>query len=181
MIFTFRRAAFGAPNPRQSSPDRECFDHAQGVVGTKPMQQGDNMNLDVVFKQEIRRLARKEFAPVEKELRAAVRQHKKEITNLKRLVASLGKARKVSKTSTAMPDPSTDDKQRRFSPKRLAQLRAKKDLTLAELATLTQTSTPTLYKWLSGDSRPSGEQLSRIAWIRAQTKKVLRETLAASA
>ena len=135
------------------------------------------MNLGAVIKQEIQRLARREVGGIVKELRAALKKQRAEINALKKAVRQAAKARPAGRTRAGAVVDTSDDKQRRFSPKRLAQLRAKKDITLGELARLTETSAPTLTKWLSGASRPSPAQLHKIAWIRSQSPKALRAFL----
>ena len=136
------------------------------------------MNLGAVIKQEIQRLARREVGGVVKELRASLKKQRAEILALKKSLRQVAKTRAVGRPRVnAIEEGSSDGIQLRFSPKRLAQLRAKKDITLGELARLTETSAPTLTKWLSGASRPSPAQLQKISWIRSQSPRALREFL----
>ncbi|MBK8285624.1 MAG: helix-turn-helix transcriptional regulator [Ahniella sp.] len=136
------------------------------------------MNLGAVIKQEIQRLARREVGNVVKELRGTLKKQRAEIIALKKAVRQAARRPVGRPRAEAVEHSSDDGKQLRFSPKRLAQMRAKKDITLGELARLTETSAPTLTKWLSGASRPSPEQLQKISWIRSQSPKALREFLA---
>lgn len=130
------------------------------------------MNLGVVLKQEIRRIARSQVAQVLKPLISTARSQRKSVVEAK---ASLIAVKKLARSQTTTKSASQipRDKSRRFSPARLAALRNKKGLTLEQFAKLTGTSVPTLLKWLAGKSRPSEDQLHRIAWVRAQGKKQL--------
>lgn len=135
------------------------------------------MNLGNVIKQEIRRIARRELKPVVVELRGALKRQRAEIAALKQQIAQNKRAQRRAITA-APPQDLPEDARFRFSPARLGVLREKKGLTQAELAQLLQTSVPTLIKWLQGKGRPAPIQLARIAWVRAQGKRALRQALA---
>jgi DNA-binding transcriptional regulator YiaG len=135
------------------------------------------MNLGNVIKQEIRRIARRELKPVVLELRGALKRQRAEIAALKQQIAQNKRTQRRA-TMAAPPQDLPEDARFRFSAARLGALREKKGLTQAELAQLLQTSVPTLIKWLQGKGRPAPIQLARIAWVRAQGKRALRQALA---
>ncbi|AVQ00342.1 hypothetical protein C7S18_23885 (plasmid) [Ahniella affigens] len=131
------------------------------------------MNLGTLLKQEIRRITRIELNRSIQPLRTAIGYQRRQIANTRDLIRSLRHQVTVSSKT-----PVDANKQRRFSPSRLAILRSKKGLTMAQMADLVETSVPTLLKWLAGTARPSDDQLHRLAWIRSQGKRELARHLA---
>ena len=133
-------------------------------------------NLASALKAEIARIARKEMRGDLDALKKASASYRREIAALKRRNADLerqlkqsvrGAPRAVPKTDTR----SSEDRQLRFSPTRLASQRKKLGLSAARFAKLIGVSGLSVYKWENGQARPRRAQLEAIASVRGVGKR----------
>jgi DNA-binding transcriptional regulator YiaG len=135
-------------------------------------------NIAAVLKAEISRVARKEIRSETEQLKKALTSARSEISALKkdlREIARLLRATQRQSAATARQpsklEESSDDRQLRFSPTRLAGQRQKLGLSVANMAKLLGVSSVSLYKWESGQSRPRRAQLEAIAAVRGIGKR----------
>lgn len=138
-------------------------------------------NLSTILKGEITRLARKEIKAAVDPVRKANAGNRKEIAELKRLVASLQRDLKAStKPSRARPEASEGSTgNSRFSAKGLKSLRAKLGLSAAEFGQLVGASGQSIYKWEQGKAAPRASQRASLAAIRGIGKREAAKRLAA--
>jgi DNA-binding transcriptional regulator YiaG len=147
-------------------------------------------NIASVLKTEIVRVARKEIRSEIESLRKANSQHRSAIALLRRQVAELQKQLRLAgrqaaaaarvASSGAPPVSSTGDgTPRRFSASRLAAHRAKLGLSAAAYGRLMGVSDQTIYNWEQGKTRPSAQQLQRVAAVRALSRPTAIERLSA--
>ncbi|MEJ8857438.1 helix-turn-helix domain-containing protein [Variovorax robiniae] len=137
-------------------------------------------NIAALLKSEIARVARKEVRAEIESLKKASAQQRGAIAQLKREVAHLQKDLRLTRTragaavalSPAAPAAHQPSK-RRFSAARLAAHRAKLGLSAAAYGQLVGMSGATIYNWEQGKSRPDGQQLSRLAALRAMPRSSL--------
>jgi DNA-binding transcriptional regulator YiaG len=138
-------------------------------------------NLSTILKSEITRLARKEIKAALDPVRKASAGHRKEIAELKRLVASLQRdmkaASKSSKVRAEGNDASTGNT--RFSAKGLKSLRARLGLSAAEFGQLVSASGQSIYSWESGKAIPRASQRASLESIRGIGKREAARRLAA--
>ena len=138
-------------------------------------------NLSTILKGEITRLARKEIKAAIDPLRKANASHRKEIAELKRLVASLQRdlkaASKPDKAVEKFGEASSGST--RFSAKGLKSLRAKLGLSAAEFGLLVSASGQSIYKWETGKVVPRASQQAALAAIRGIGKREAGKRLAA--
>jgi DNA-binding transcriptional regulator YiaG len=138
-------------------------------------------NLATVMKSEIVRLARKEVRAEVLGLRKAAISSRADITALKRHVVALEKKiHALSKVSAAKQVEAENESQPiRFSSKGFAALRARLDLSAAQMGLLLSASDQSVYKWERG-ARPRAHQLPKIAALRkmnAQQVAAILESL----
>lgn len=142
------------------------------------------VNIASVLKSEIARVARKEVRAEIEQLKKSSSSQRSAIAQLRRQVASLEKelkqARRQVVSAVRTQAVSVDDKPRRFSASRLAAQRAKLGLSAAAFGKLVGMSGATIYLWEQGKSRPSAEQLQKIAGIRALGKTAVLRRLSES-
>ena len=137
-------------------------------------------NLSTILKGEITRLARKEIKAAIDPVRRANAAHRKEIAELKRLVASLRRDLKAStKPARARAETSEESTGTRFSVKGLKSLRAKLGLSAAGFGQLVGASGQSIYKWESGKAVPRASQQASLAAIRGIGKREAAKRLAA--
>lgn len=141
-------------------------------------------NLSSVLRGEITRLARKEIKAAIDPVRKANAGYRKEVAELKRLVASLQRdlkvASKPSKPAKARAEPSEESSGRtRFTAKGLKSLRAKLDLSAAEFGHLVGASGQSIYNWESGKAVPRASQQASLVAIRGMGKREAAKRLAA--
>lgn len=130
-------------------------------------------NLSTILKDEITRLARKEIKAAIDPVRKASAGHRKEIGELKRLVASLQRELKAaSGPSQARAEPSEGSaSSTRFSAKGLKSLRAKLGLSAVEFGQLVSASGQSIYNWEAGKAVPRASQQASLAAIRGIGKR----------
>lgn len=133
-------------------------------------------NLGSVLKAEISRLARKEIKAQVDPLRKANAAHRREIVELKRQVASLQRAARVTSKSPAQAQESPlAHGSTRFFAKGLKSLRARLGLSAADFGKLAGASGQSVYNWESGKTVPARLQQATLASLRGLGK---REALA---
>lgn len=133
-------------------------------------------NLANALKAEIARIARKELRGDLDALKKASAIYRREIAALKRRNADLERqlqraAKGAPRTSAKSESTSTEDRQLRFSPARLASQRKKLGLSAASFAKLIGVSSLSVYKWENGQARPRRAQLEAIASVRGIGKR----------
>ena len=140
-------------------------------------------NLSTILKAEITRQARKEIKAAIEPIRKANAGHRKEIAELKRLVASLQRdLRAVSRPDRARPmDPEASPGSSRFSAKGLKSLRARLGLSAADFGSLIGASGQSIYNWESGKSVPRASQQASLASIRGIGRREVAKRLEALA
>ncbi len=135
-------------------------------------------NLANVMKNEIVRLARKEVRAEVLTLRKAATSARTDINALKRRVAALEK--QIASLSKASPakqvEPETEPQSIRFSSKGFAALRARLDLSAAQMGLLLGASDQSVYKWERG-ARPRAHQLPKIAALRKMKAQQVADSL----
>ena len=134
-------------------------------------------NLATVLKSEIARVARKEARAEVEPLRKANAQYRSAIAQLRRQISGLEKQLKQAKrrVSAAAPTVEPPGTARRFSASRLAAHRTKVGLSAAAYGKLVGMSGATIYLWEQGKSRPSAEQLTKLAALRSLRKQAIGE------
>ena len=144
-------------------------------------------NIAKVLKDEITRVARKEFRGETQASKKAAASSRSEIAKLKRRIAELEKIVKQlakaapRKTAAIVPTGPTESRNFRFSPTRLAAHRKRLDLTVAQMGYLLNTSSVSIYKWEHGQSRPRASYMPAIAALRTLSKAKAAAVLAAAA
>ena len=132
-------------------------------------------NIASVLKTEISRIARKEVRAEIESLKKASAQQRSAVAQLRREVADLKKQLRRSSNAAAVDARASKvaeaDTPRRFSASRLAAHRAKLGLSAAAYGKLVGMSGATIYLWEQGKSRPSAEQLQRLAVVRALSRR----------
>ena len=131
-------------------------------------------NFGTVLKEEIARLSRREARRQVDATRKATVQHRRHIATLKRQVAQLERqvsllARKVSDTPKVAAHGAGN--RPRFVAKGLRSQRNRVGLSASEYATLMGVSAQSIYNWERGVTRPSEEQLPRLAALRGIGKR----------
>ena len=137
-------------------------------------------SLSTILKGEITRLARKEIKAAIDPVRKANAGHRKEIAELKRMVASLQRDLKAaSKPAKARAEASEESTSTRYSVKGLKSLRAKLGLSAAEFGQLVGASGQSVYKWETGKAIPRTSQQASLVGIRGIGKREAAKRLAA--
>ncbi len=145
-------------------------------------------NIGAALKQEITRLARKESRQQVDSTRKANTQQRKEIAALKSRIGQLEREVKALTRRAAGPGsvaaadrPDATAPRTRFSAKGLQALRARMDLSAADLGKLLGVSAQSVYNWEHDKARPKPAQLEKLAAVRALGKRKLAEALQAMA
>ena len=139
-------------------------------------------NIAVHLKNEISRVARKEFREETVVLKKAASAARSEIASLKRRIAALEAAIKLlTKAQSKSPQVEAEGaspRGLRFKASGFVALRKKLDLSAAEMAKLIGVSAHSVYHWEAGKSRPRASQLAAIAEVRKLGKKSAAARLA---
>jgi DNA-binding transcriptional regulator YiaG len=127
-----------------------------------------------VFKDEVRRLARKEIKDTSTKLRNDVVQLKKTIADQKRRIARLERDNKrfarvanAKREDEVTPEP-TEIESARVSGKMIRNLRDRLGLTQAEMAALLGVSGQSVYQWERSDGRLNLRQTTKAAVVEAR-------------
>jgi len=128
------------------------------------------------FKDEIRRLARKEVRSDGAALRSASARYRKEIAELKRTLKLQERRiraleKQAGRTIRSGGDAADSAGTPRFSPDWVARHREKLEMSAADYAELVGVSMLTIYNWEKGRSRPRQAQLEAWGKIRALGKR----------
>lgn len=142
------------------------------------------------LKKEISRLARKELKSDLDQLRKLVNSHRSEIAALKREVKGLQSENKALTRSVRSGSASKESAQENLAPgtrrgrkpiysaEGLKAIRQKVGLTQAQLATLLEVSSLSVYKWESGQSVPRAKQQEKIFSLRKVGKRAVAKVMA---
>lgn len=130
-------------------------------------------NLSSVLKSEITRLARKEIKSAVAPIRKANMEHRQQLSELKRQVASLQRgsrtfAEKSKRGAEVAIQPGVST---RFVPKGVKALRGRLGLSAADFGLLVGASGQSVYNWEAGKSVPRGAQQAKLAAIRGLGKR----------
>ena len=138
-------------------------------------------NVATALKDEIRRVARKEFRAMVGTTKRAVAQYRRDIAKLKRQMReqekeiAFLKAQERKRLGQSQPAEATELEGVRFSPRSVKAQRERLGLSQQDYAKLVGVSPMTIYNWEAGKSRPRGEQFAALVAIRGLGK---REALA---
>jgi len=129
-----------------------------------------------VFREEIRRLARKEVRSEIAALKKASTAYRHEIADLKRQLKAQERltgrlANTLEKGSRTAPAATSKESTVRFSPAWIAKHRDKLELSAADYAALVGVSPLTIYNWEKGKTRPRSAQLAAWAKVRRLGKR----------
>lgn len=140
-------------------------------------------NIAALLKQEITRLVRKELKAETESLKKASSRYRAEIAELKRRITGLEQQlkavgrqdRKQASSVTPINEPAG---MVRFRADGLKKHRARLGLSAPALASILGVSPQTIYNWEAGTSRPSKDQVVKIAILRKMGKREVQERLA---
>lgn len=138
-------------------------------------------NIASVLKEEITRLSRKETRSETDKLRKASAQYRSEIAALKRRTAILEK--QISRLEKLLPQKVEEKKEQaaksgaRFTANGFKTLRKRLGLTAEKASLLLGVSSPTIYNWEAGSSKPREQQMVRIVMLRGMGKKEVAEIM----
>lgn len=139
-------------------------------------------NIGAMLKQEIARLSRREVRALTEATRKAAAQHRRHIAALRRQVATLERQVALLQRRTlgaaAAVASSTAGGKRRFVAKGLKSQRARLGLSAADYGKLVGVTAQSVYNWERGNATPRGDQLARIASLRAIGKREAKARLA---
>ena len=169
--------------PRAGEPPSDTAgagNPARTLGAARPSACKDPMpNLGAMLKQEIARLSRREVRSITETTRKAATQHRRHIATLRRQVAKLerlvGVLQRQRLGASTAASPSASGRKMRFVAKGLKSQRTRLGLSAADYGRLVGVSAQTVYNWEGGNATPRGDQLARIAALRAIGK---REALA---
>ena len=132
-------------------------------------------NIGAMLKQEIARLSRREVRSVTGTTRNATAQHRRHIAALRRQVAKLERQVAVLQRQRLGAAPAAagteSGRKMRFVAKGLKSQRARLGLSAAEYGKLVGVTAQSVYNWERGVATPRGDQLARIAGLRAIGKR----------
>lgn len=139
--------------------------------------------LEKLLREEIRKTARKEIAPVIRTLQGTVKGLKAELRSLKRKLEDREReARHVERQNTltkALAATADDGAQLRWSPDWLKGWRTKAGVSAPALSGLLGVSSSTIYNWEAGKTRPDDVALAQLAQLRKLGKRALRDAISA--
>jgi len=138
-------------------------------------------NIGAMLKQEIARLSRREVRALTEVTRKAAAQHRRHIAALRRQVATLERQVALLQRRTlgaAAAAPSAARGKQRFVAKGLKSQRARLGLSAADYGKLVGVTAQSVYNWERGNATPRGDQLARIASLRAIGKREAMARLA---
>jgi DNA-binding transcriptional regulator YiaG len=133
-------------------------------------------NIASVLKDEIRRLARKEIRQQIGKTRRAAAHHRRQIAQLKRLIAlqdrkiKVLESREPGETTAAETDESIPPGTR-FSARSVRAQRRRLKLSAEQYAKLIGVSPQTVYHWEQGKARPRRAQLAALVAVRAMGRR----------
>lgn len=128
-------------------------------------------DIAAVLKEEIARIARREVRSETEKLKKASGVYRGQIADLKRQVTALQKALAAALKGSSPPEPKGESAATyRWSPARLHKHRVRLDLSAELFGKLFGVSGQTIYNW-EGGTRPSKDQLAKIAQLRQLTKQ----------
>jgi len=141
-------------------------------------------NIATLLKQEITRLVRKELKSETESLRKASTRYRAEIAELKRRITSLEQQLKaverLGRRQAAPVAPADAAATKfRFRADGLKKHRARLGLSAPALAGILGVSSQTIYNWEAGASRPSKDQVVKIAALRGMSKRQVQAALQA--
>jgi len=140
-------------------------------------------NVASVLKAEIARVSKKESKSLFGPLLATVSSLKKSVSSLKKRVASLeAKSERLEKklgggSAIAIPAPEKVGKSR-VGAGNIAKLRAKLDLTRAEMAALIDVNANSIFLWERGKAKPRAAAKAKIIALRGLGKRQIKKMLA---
>jgi DNA-binding transcriptional regulator YiaG len=140
-------------------------------------------NIAALLKQEITRLVRKELKTEMESLKKSNSRYRAEIAELKRRVSALEQQlkaagrqdRKQASQAIQTNEPAGNP---RFRADGLKKHRDRLGLSAPALASILGVSAQTIYNWEAGTTRPSKEQVGKIAILRKMTRREIQEGLA---
>jgi DNA-binding transcriptional regulator YiaG len=141
-------------------------------------------NIATVLKLEITRLVRKELKAETESLKKANSRYRSEIAELKRRIVSLEQQLKAVERQNRKQSPVAGDAPEvennvRFRADGLKKHRERLGLSAPALASILGVSPQTIYNWESGTSKPSKDQIVKIAILRKMGKREVQERMAA--
>lgn len=139
-------------------------------------------NVASVLKEEIARIARKESKAFYNALPGALASLKKTVSAQKKKIAQLeakvGKLEKALGAKDGLKVPKQEELEgSRLGAKNIAKLRAKLDLTRAEMAKLIGASTNSIFLWENGKATPRAAAKAKIIALRGLGKRELKKLL----
>ncbi len=141
------------------------------------------MNIAAALRAEVTRVARKEVRVEVSTLKKASSKYRSDIADLKRRLVQLerlvGQLSKGSRKREPVAQGDQTATVARYSAKNLTSLRAKLDLSAADLGKLLGVSGASIYLWEQGKTRPRPAHMPGIAAARKMTKKTAQDQLAA--
>ena len=141
-------------------------------------------NIATVLKEEVTRLVRKELKTETESLKKTSSRYRSEIAELKRRITALEQqlkavqkqGRKQAPVEAASPEL---ESKVRFSADGLKKHRERLGMSAPALASILSVSSQTIYNWEAGTSKPSKDQIVKIAILRKMGKREVQERLAA--
>jgi DNA-binding transcriptional regulator YiaG len=137
-------------------------------------------NIASALKQEIARVARKEFRRETEATQKAMGSYRHQIAELKRRLADLErqvKSGSKQRRSSSTQDTSEERPSLRFRPDGLRKHRERLGLSAADAGKIMGVSALSVYKWESGKTRPRAAQLQKIADLRGLGKRETQRRL----
>ena len=143
------------------------------------------VNVSVVLKDMIRRLARREIKAQTSSTKQAVAQYRRDIATLKRLVGvqqkELAFLKAQERKRLNRPQPTDEPVEGvRFSARSARAQRQRLGLSAEDFGKLVGVSSMTIYNWEHGKSRPRNAQLARLVAARSVGKQEAVARLEAS-
>jgi len=140
-------------------------------------------NIAALLKQEITRLVRKELKAETESLKKANSRYRSEIAELKRRATALEQQLKAAGRQGHKQAPQAIQANEpagglRFRADGLKKHRDRLGLSAPALASILGVSAQTIYNWEAGTTRPSKEQVGKIAILRKMTRREIQEGLA---
>jgi len=133
--------------------------------------------LESAMREEFLKLARREVRAAVDPVMRQVREQRRELVALRRIVGIQAKALKPPDLPD-VPDPADESvEQSRFSPWLIERLRKKLGVNQAQLARLVGVSPHTVSKWEGGKSRPRGKIRATLVALRKLGKRQARKLL----
>ena len=139
-------------------------------------------NIAAVFREEIRRLARREAKSLVESTRKAAAQHRRDIAELKRMVAALQKdvafLRKAeAKRGGKLEAGNGELEGKRFSSKSVRAQRRRLGLSRKDFGQLLGVSPQTIYNWENDGARPRDEAMAALVAVRKMGKREAEQRL----